>query len=217
MSHQAFVSSTFLDLKEHRAHVINQLRRSGIHVDPMEDWTADADEPKKFSQERVEGCDLCILLVAFRRGCVPDGETKSITQLEYQAAKDMGIDIHVHMLDEDAPWPRRYDDMDKDPGIRTWRDELKKRHGVATFQLDPKTIDISPALTRWMAERTPPPLPSTKGIVHNSITTTDPHRYLAWLGKECGSVEIRGLQVLCWKELCGGGENRGRLGLQCHF
>ena len=39
-SHKAFVSSTFEDLKEHRAYVIKALRDAGIHVDPMENWTA---------------------------------------------------------------------------------------------------------------------------------------------------------------------------------
>ena len=40
----------------------------------MEEWPADNDEPKQFSQDRLNGCDLCVLLVAFRRGYVPDGD-----------------------------------------------------------------------------------------------------------------------------------------------
>jgi hypothetical protein len=99
---RAFVSSTFVDLRRHHAAVIEQLRKAGISVDPMEDWTADSDEPKKFSTARVEGCDLCVLLVAFRRGHVPDGETLSITQMEYQRACQLGIEILPFVLDEDA-------------------------------------------------------------------------------------------------------------------
>jgi len=81
---KTFVSSTYEDLKDHRAHVIKALRKSGIFVDPMEDWTAQSDEPKVFSQDRVKGCHFCVLLVAFRRGYVPLNEKYSITQLEYQ-------------------------------------------------------------------------------------------------------------------------------------
>lgn len=66
---KAFVSSTYEDLKEHRAYVIQTLRDAGIHVDPMENWTSDTNEPKSFSMERVQGCNLCILLVAFRMRC----------------------------------------------------------------------------------------------------------------------------------------------------
>src|SRR6266852_5824907 len=136
--HQAFVSSTFIDLKEHRARVIKTLRDSGIHVDPMENWTADDREPKTFSRKYLDGCDLCILLVAFRRGFVPDGETLSITQMEYQYAVEQGIPVLVFLLRDDEAWPRRFDEMNSDPGIRAWREELKKQRGVGTFGLQPE-------------------------------------------------------------------------------
>lgn len=61
MANEAFVSSTFEDLKEHRQVVIVALRKAGIFVDPMENCTASSDEPKKLSQERLEDCDLCVL------------------------------------------------------------------------------------------------------------------------------------------------------------
>lgn len=48
----------------------------------MERWTAASDEPKALSQDRVKDCDFCVLLVGFRRGHIPDGETRSITQPE---------------------------------------------------------------------------------------------------------------------------------------
>ncbi|MBX3326626.1 MAG: DUF4062 domain-containing protein, partial [Nitrospira sp.] len=91
--YKVFVSSTFKDLEKHRACAIKQLRRAGFFVDPMEDWPAGGDEPKQISQDRLTDCDVCVLLVAFRRGFVPDGETRSITQLEYDAAVKQGIDI----------------------------------------------------------------------------------------------------------------------------
>ena len=40
ITYKAFVSSTYEDLKKHRWFVIDALRNSGIHVDPMEDWCA---------------------------------------------------------------------------------------------------------------------------------------------------------------------------------
>jgi hypothetical protein len=103
-SYKAFVSSTYIDLKDHRAHVITSLQNAGFFVDPMENWTADNDEPKKFSQDRLADCDLCVLLVAFRRGYVPDDEIRSITQLEYDAAMAQGIDVLVLQIDDNAKW-----------------------------------------------------------------------------------------------------------------
>lgn len=149
-TYKAFVSSTQVDLREHRLYIIDALRKAGFHVDPMEDWPADADEPKQFSQERVDGCHLCILVFALRRGHVPDGEAESITQMEYRYARKQGIDVLPFLLQEDAPWARKFDESRDDPAVLTWRSELKEQHGVGYFSTLPQTIQIHPALTRWV-------------------------------------------------------------------
>src|SRR2546427_9902462 len=92
---RAFVSSTFADLAEYREHVIRTLREAGISVDPMEDWTSSADEPRRFSTARIDGCDLCVLLIGLRRGHVPEGDARSITQLEYDQARRPGVAVLV--------------------------------------------------------------------------------------------------------------------------
>lgn len=58
----AFVSSTYVELKAHRAYVIGWLTTVGIFVDPMEEWTAASDEPKELSTARGKDCHLCIPL-----------------------------------------------------------------------------------------------------------------------------------------------------------
>jgi hypothetical protein len=50
---RAFLSSTYVDLKEHRACVIGRLTAAGIFVDPMEKWTAASDEPKGLALARL--------------------------------------------------------------------------------------------------------------------------------------------------------------------
>ncbi|NLD92240.1 MAG: NACHT domain-containing protein, partial [Fibrobacter sp.] len=172
-------------MKDHRAHVISALRKAGIFVDPMEDWTASSEEPKKFGTKRLEGCDLCILLVAFRRGHVPEGEQKSITQMEYNAAKEKGIDVLVYMLDEDAPWPRKFDELDKDPQMRPWRETLLEHRGVTLFDLKPDSIDIGPALFRWKNEKS--------GSTGHDVTLAE--TYLTTLLDEFKSIEVRGVKV----------------------
>src|SRR5262245_42045857 len=121
MPHKAFVSSTYLDLKAHRKYGVDALHNARFSVDPMEAWTATNEEPRELSQDRLDGCDLCILLVAFRRGHVPKGGDLSITQLEYTAALETPMDVLVFLLEEAAAWPRQWDELDKDPGVRQWR------------------------------------------------------------------------------------------------
>lgn len=153
MAHKAFVSSTFKDLRHHREVVIKALRRAGIHVDPMEDWPASWDEPKQFSQKRVEGCDLCVLLVARRRGFVPIGEAKSITQLEYEYAMQHAVHVLPFLLSDDALWQREFDEIETDPAHMEWRVALMLHHGTEFFTHDPSSIDILPAVARWLENR----------------------------------------------------------------
>ena len=153
MPYRAFVSSTFEDLRAHREYAISALRSAGFDVDPMEDWTAASDEPKQFSQDRMKGCDLCVLIVGLRRGFVPADATLSITQMEYEAANKEGVDVLVFMLDEDAPWPRKFDEFDSDPDLRTWRANLMSNHGVGFFDNNATSMEIGPALTRWVSEQ----------------------------------------------------------------
>ena len=148
--YRAFVSSTFEDLKGHREFVIKALRDAGISVDPMENWQADSDAPKKFSVARVESCDVCVLLVAFRRGFIPAGSDQSITQLEYEHARNNRIDVLPFLLDEEAPWWPKYDERKTDPEINSWRKDLRENHGAPYFDLDPKSIGIAAAISRWL-------------------------------------------------------------------
>lgn len=150
---RAFVSSTFEDLRDQRRLVINGLRNAGFFVDPMEDWSAAGDEPRNLSVKRVEGCDLCVLLVGFRRGHIPEGSALSVTQLEYEAARKWEIEVLVFMLDEQAAWPRKFDELDKDPEIRKWRKHLMEKTTVGFFHHDLNSLKIDSAITRWAIER----------------------------------------------------------------
>ena len=73
MAVKVFVSSTYIDLKDHRQRVITQLRRAGYHVDPMEDWTSDANEPRQFSLDRLDGCQAVCCWSGFAGVCPPKG------------------------------------------------------------------------------------------------------------------------------------------------
>ena len=152
MSYKAFVASTFLDLDGHREHVIDALQSAGIIVDPMEKWSAAAKAPSEFSAARLEGCSLCILLVAFRRGHIPDGQTKSITQQEYEEAVKRGIDVLPFLLKEDEPWPPSFDERETDPQVNLWRTYLQQHHGIVTFRSDPGSVRIESAIARWVVE-----------------------------------------------------------------
>lgn len=148
MDYNAFVSSTYIDLKDHRAHVIRELRRAGFFVDPMEYWTSSASEPKEFSRERLQGCHLCVLLIARRRGYVPSGETSSITQMEFGESLRRKIDILSFLLDDsvdEESWPWEEKEI-----VKGRRADVLMNFGAETFKKTASTLKIAPALTRWI-------------------------------------------------------------------
>lgn len=198
MTYRAFVSSTFADLGDHRRKAIAALREAGFDVDPMEDWTAASDEPAALSTDRLKGCDLCILLVAFRRGHIPDGDALSITQQEYRAAIDRKIDVLPFLLRENAAWPRDFDEMKADSEVGKWRAELCERHVVGFFSTDPESLPIEPALTRWVTGRAAPPKPSSFGLVVSQ--TEQVHRYL----NDAGDFELQYIHTV---------QNTGHIGV----
>jgi tetratricopeptide (TPR) repeat protein len=215
MTYKAFVSSTFEDLKDHRGYVLRALRKAGFFVDPMEDWTAATEEPKEFSQARVQGCHLCILLVGFRRGHVPEGDHLSITQLEYEAARKLGLDILVFMLDEQAPWPHKFYELEKDPEIKRWRAAFLEHKGVGSFGLSPDSIEIAPALTRWLAGRR-----DTSGGQDNAARTYSslpPQPFFFGREKELVSMaEAISPELLTWGVLIDGPGGIGKTALAVH-
>jgi Domain of unknown function (DUF4062) len=148
---RAFVSSTFRDLREHRAYVIERLERSGIFVDPMEKWTAAGDEPKDLSTARVKDCQLCVLLVGFRRGHVPKGAVQSITQMEYAEALRCGLEVLIFLANTEAGWPpEAIAALNDDPALVQWRSELMEHKVVGTFTPRPESIDVDAAVSRWL-------------------------------------------------------------------
>ena len=69
---RAFVSSTYRDLRDHRAYVIDRLTQSGIFVDPMKKWTAASDEPRLAAEYAVHVIGL-LDQYRFRAGVIVTG------------------------------------------------------------------------------------------------------------------------------------------------
>lgn len=119
----------------------------------MEDWTAAGDEPKALSTDRIDGCDLFVLLVARTRGFVPEGDTRSITQQEYDYAIRNKIEILAFLLDDSSMWYSEFDHRDSDTSVVDWRNDLLKSHVVDPFNHEPDSIRVLEALSRWQQDR----------------------------------------------------------------
>lgn len=103
-----YLSSTYADLKDHRAAIAATLRKMEHTVIGMEDYVAADVRPLDKCLLDVARSDVYVGVFAWRYGFVPDEgnpDGRSITELEYRKAVEAGKPRLVFLLHDDAPWP----------------------------------------------------------------------------------------------------------------
>ena len=151
------MSSTFVDLREHRAKVIETLRQLGHDVVAMENYVAEDQIPLETCVRDVSSCEIYVGIFGWRYGFIPDGDQKglSITEHEYRQAERQHIPRLVFLLDASRPWPPHYidafsGDSDKGQRIRCFREELQQKRLVSFFTSPDdlaRTVGVSVSLT----------------------------------------------------------------------
>jgi len=94
MKMKIFISSTYLDLINERNNAINTVDRIGQAV-AMEKWFAKAEAPKELVLNKLKECDALILILGFKYGSINNDEGISITEIEYNTAKNLGLPVFV--------------------------------------------------------------------------------------------------------------------------
>ncbi|MEV4511277.1 DUF4062 domain-containing protein [Dactylosporangium sp. NPDC049525] len=130
----AYVSSTYEDLVECRSAVLLALRRLHVNAVMLEQFAPQDPAALEHGVREAAESDLYIGIFAWRYGVVAPGQDRSNTELEYRAAVAAGKPCLIFLLDEDAPWPRRFFDRDDDAmRIDAFRAELADRHVCSFF------------------------------------------------------------------------------------
>ena len=101
---KAFLSSTFMDLKKHRAAVADAIEGLGIELSRMETFGARPDEPRHACLDEIDGTDLFIGIYAHRYGFVPANASISITETEFDYATKLHRPTFCFVVDEKYQW-----------------------------------------------------------------------------------------------------------------
>jgi tetratricopeptide (TPR) repeat protein len=127
-----FLSSTYRDLVQHREAVMQALRRlDGYHCIAMEDFGARYVPPLEFVTAKVAAADVFIGLVGHLHGSCPDGEDRSFTECEYQAAVDNGKRCLMFIATEDFPVPENLVETDdKRRKQRAFRERVQNQRYI---------------------------------------------------------------------------------------
>lgn len=125
---KVFVSSTSEDLRDYRAVARLAILDMDYKPEMMEHFGASTEPTIQACLDRLDGCDLMVLIVAFRRGWVPSAEQggngkDSITALELAHARAQNIPV-LAMLAADESWPIKL--CEGDQAARDWIDAFRK-------------------------------------------------------------------------------------------
>jgi tetratricopeptide (TPR) repeat protein len=150
--HRAFLAATGRDLPDHVRRGIDQLHAAGFEVVPWDRLDSTDQDLTSFAEKDLDGCELYVLLLAFRRGPMVEGENESVTQVSLRRAGKRGIKTIVFVLDEDSPWPPRLIESRRDPAIETWRRQIQETLRPRTFGSEPASLDLRPLLQESIQE-----------------------------------------------------------------
>ena len=137
---KVMVSSTAMDLPEHREEVRDACLRQGMYPDMMENLPAEDADAIEVSLRMVDEADIYVGVFAHRYGYVPDGHDISITEMEYERAVERDIPRLIFLMHADHPLTVR----DVEKGANAVKLEgLKERLGrerVVNFYKSPADL-----------------------------------------------------------------------------
>jgi formylglycine-generating enzyme required for sulfatase activity len=190
-----YVSSTFVDLKEHRAALKIALEKAGFDVECMEKYPTFDERPQDYCLADVAAADVYVLLIAHRYGYRPaedNPDNRSITHLEYEeAGRHPGKPRLAFTVDQDHPWPPRLvDEGEAKRDLTAFRKAVEERHGVSRFT----TADQLSTLVLQALQRLNP-RPSTEPG-QRSYTAQD---LQAWAARDSEAEIARVFDLYCQK------------------
>lgn len=195
MTRTVMISSTSLDLPEHRKAVMDACLRHDFLPKAMEHLPARDADAIKVSMEMVEQADVYVGIYGWRYGHIPKGHTISITEMELDCAVRLGKEILIFLIHEDHPITIKMVESGTaaQKKLKALKARASKGRGCAEF----KSVDnlhslVGQALAACKARE-------PEGVTANSSARPGLVRarqaYIEWLRRSCESVELLGLDL----------------------
>ncbi|MCP4002527.1 MAG: DUF4062 domain-containing protein, partial [Gammaproteobacteria bacterium] len=142
------------DNEKRRKIVQDAITTAGMVWDGMEIFTAETKPTKDVCLKYAAGADLFIGIIAWRYGWQPDGD-KSITEMEYDAAKAAGKDCLMFQLGPKVPvnpeddFDEGADKWDKQKLLATFKKRFAENQLPAYFDETNLGTKVLAALNKW--------------------------------------------------------------------
>lgn len=147
-----FLSSTAIDIQEHRKKVSEAIQRLNNLPVGMEYFGANPNEPVDVCKGKVRESNALVVMLAHRYGWVPTKEEggdgkKSITWIEMETALENNVPVFAFIVDEDYGWTqaKEQDAISKTTDANKIAEIVKNVQSLNEFK---KFIDSKAGLTR---------------------------------------------------------------------
>ena len=124
---KVFLSSTYVDLIEHRKAAHDALEKLEVQVIWMEAFGARPEDSKTACLKEVEESDLFIGIYAHRYGYIPKDEDISITEQEFDHAQKLSKPTYGFVVDEDHAWSPKHIEHAKQDRLNAFLNKVKQR------------------------------------------------------------------------------------------
>jgi tetratricopeptide (TPR) repeat protein len=177
------ISSTSVDLPEHRKVIADACGRLGMHAIWMEDLHAHDATAVTASLAMVDKADIYVGIFAHRYGFIPgddNPEKISITEMEYNRAVEREIPRAIFIIDESHPVLPK--DIQRGKGVGKLRNFLNrvKKENIVNFFTTPENLKSnaihSLVEAKKKLETAPPKKPGEPGI---RDIPAPPEKYIA--------------------------------------
>jgi hypothetical protein len=135
MSKTIFISSTYRDLVPHREQIWKVLQNFEVKITGMEAFGARKSNPLDTCIEEINSSDIYLGVISMAYGSIDEITGKSYTQIEYEKAKELGLEILIFLIDESSGNVKtgHIDFGDKQLRLNSFKNILKKNHTVDFF------------------------------------------------------------------------------------
>lgn len=168
--YQVFVSSTFADLKDERAKVIQTIMESDCIPAGMEIFPAIDEEQFNFIKSIIDDCDYYILIIGGRYGSVSE-DGISYTEKEFDYAVEKGIKVlaFIHGNPDEIPFGK----TEKDSTLREKLEKFKEKVSSNRLIRSWRNAEELPGLVSQSLIRTIKTYPAVGWIRANAISNPE--------------------------------------------
>ncbi|MBZ0299290.1 MAG: DUF4062 domain-containing protein [Anaerolineae bacterium] len=145
-----FISSTS-ELREYRQAAIDTCNSLQLVPIAMEYFPAMGKNAVDGCKEELAKSDVYVGIVAHRYGYIPDGYEHSITELELDYAKELGLECLCFVVDPNYPWSEKGRDYENHDSLERLKNKIDKSFIRVEFtSVDSFTTNLNKALIRWL-------------------------------------------------------------------